>query len=276
MIEEIQGFYVEVGGHRLYLDTAGAGEKAMLLIHTAGQQSLQWRFVLPYFASRGYRVIAPDLPGHGKSLLKDFQPLTTIHSFAEILWQLIQVLKLNRPIILGCSIGGNITLDMALHHGGGLHAGIACQSASRTPTFPHRAIDMGLEDSGIPSYSDQGSLGGLSACGSRALPQRVAEILWTRRMGDPKIYYSDLQAWTTHDIHSGLHKISCPVLVVWGNEDYFVPFHLAEETVRGIPGAQMAVLEGIGHYPHIETPDFNLVVEKFLDTLKSPQGQAGA
>ena len=103
--------------------------------------------------------------------------------------------------------------------------------------------------------------------GSKAEKERVAEIAWTRRLGDPKIYYSDLKAWIAHDLRPHLAKTMCPVLCVWGNEDYFVPRHLVEETVARIPNARLEVLDGIGHYPHMETREFNSRVERFLQSL---------
>jgi pimeloyl-ACP methyl ester carboxylesterase len=274
MNPEITGRYAEVQGHRLYMDTGGdPGGQPMLLIHTAGQQSLQWRFVIPYFAERGFYALAPDLPGHGKSLLDRFQPLDSIHAFAEVLWNLLRTLHLGRPVVVGCSIGGDIALDLAVHHSPEIPAVVACQAAAFTPTFPSPIIDMGLEDSGAPSYSDQGSLSGLSACGSKADKERVAEIVWTRRSGDPKIYYSDLKAWIKHDLRPNLAKVSCPVLCVWGNEDYFVPRPLVEETIAGIPNSRLQILDGIGHYPHLETREFNPLVERFLQSLGIGKGK---
>lgn len=268
MSVDITGRYEEIMGHRLYMDAAGAETgKPMVLIHTAGQQALQWRFVLPYFAERGYFVLAPDLPGHGKSLLAGFKPLESVHGFAEVIWQLMERLGLKNSVVVGCSIGGDITLDLCAHHGSEMSAAIVCQAAAHTPTFPARMIERGMEDSGAPSYSDQGYLSGLSASGSKADKERGAEIAWTRRSGDPKIYYSDLKAWINHDIRPQLNKILCPVLCVWGNEDYFVPYDLIEETVSGIANARLEILDGIGHYPHMETPAFNPLVERFLSSL---------
>jgi len=272
---EIIGRYADVGGHRLYMDTAGErGGRPLILIHTAGQHALQWRFVIPYFAERGYLVVAPDLPGHGKSLLAGFEPLTSIHAFAEVVWALGKALDLAQPAVIGCSIGGDIALDLAVHHGAEILGAVICQAAARTPTFPPKLIERGLEDSAVPSFSDQGFITGLSACGSKAQKERVDEIAWTRRMGDPRIYYSDLRAWISHDVTSLLGQIPCPVLCVWGNEDYFVPRHLVEETVGAIPHARWEILDGIGHYPHIETPAFGPLVEGFLRGLESQEGLA--
>ncbi len=273
MSADIIGRYMAVMGHRLYMDTAGEKTaKSMLLIHTAGQQALQWRFVMPYFAERGYFVVAPDLPGHGKSLPAGFKPIDSIHGFAEILWQMIKQMGMTDTVVVGCSIGGDIALDLCVHHGSEISAAVVCQAAAHTPTVPSRLIERGLEDAGAPSYSDQGYLSGLSACGSKADKERVPEIAWTRRFGDPKIYYSDLKAWINHDVRPRLKDISCPVLCVWGNEDYFVPLALVEETVAGIPNARLEILDGIGHYPHMEEPGFNRVVERFLNSAVPKTG----
>ena len=264
----IMGFYVDIPGHRLYMDVAGdpAGQPVVLL-HTAGQQGLQWRFVLPRLAEQGYYAIAPDLPGHGKSLLKNFTPLQTVASFSDVIMELVRVLNLKQPLLIGCSLGGDIVLDIAVKWSSHLLAVIACEAAGRTATIPEAFVEAGLEDAGMPSYSDQGYLGGHSACGLKGSPERLAEIAWTRRTGDPKIYHSDLKAWIHHDITEKLHEISCPVLMVWGSEDYFLPRNLIEETVENIPNAQLKVLEGIGHYPHMEMDDFTMVIREFLESL---------
>ena len=95
----------------------------------------------------------------------------------------------------------------------------------------------------------------------------MEEIAWTRRAGDPKIYYHDLKAWNPHDLRADLPRITCPDLLVWGKEDYFVPYELVKETLDGIPNARLEALEGIGHYPDVEPPDFNIVVERFLNSV---------
>jgi len=255
----------------LHVERYGAGKPAVF-IHGASGSSLSWYFQKEYL-KQFVEVILLDLPGHGKSLLDRFKPLESIHAFAEVLWNLLRTLHLGRPVVVGCSIGGDIALDLAVHHSPEIPAVVACQAAAFTPTFPSPIIDMGLEDSGVPSYSDQGSLSGLSACGSKADKERVAEIVWTRRLGDPKIYYSDLKAWIKHDLRPNLAKVSCPVLCVWGNEDYFVPRPLVEETVAGIPNSRLEILEGIGHYPHLETREFNPLVERFLQSLGIGKGK---
>ena len=269
MIETIEGSYRMVAGHRIYLETAGdEGNQPVIFIHTAGQHGSQWRFVMEKMAASGYFAITPDLPGHGKSLVKDFRLLNTVHDFAEVIWELATIMKLSRPIVVGCSIGGDIVLDMAAHHSSSLRAVISCEGALRTPTLPPGLIEQGLEDSGVPSYGDHGFFSGLSLCGTKADPERTKEIAFTRRYGDPKVYYTDLEAWINHDIRALTEQITCPVLIVWGSEDYIVPYQYIEETANSIRGAKLLVLDGIGHYPGIELPEFDKTITDFVSSLE--------
>ena len=273
MNPEISGRYATVQGHRLYMDTGGKPDgPPMLLIHTAGQQSLQWRFVIPYFAEKGFYALAPDLPGHGKSLLDRFTPLKSIHAFAEVLWDLLQFLRLDHPVVVGCSIGGDIALDLAVHHGSEIPAVVACQSAAFTPTFPPRPLKWGWKIPGCRAIRIRDLCRDCPPAGAR--PKRRG---WRKSSGpavseDPKIYYSDLLGWIHHDLRPHLSKVTCPVLCVWGDEDYFVPRPLVEETVAGIPNARLEILNGIGHYPHLETREFNPLVERFLNSLGIGKG----
>jgi len=268
MIESISGRYIVVSGHRIYFETAGDPKnQAIVLIHTAGQHGIQWRFVLEKMVEKNYYAIAPDLPGHGKSLVKDFKPINNIHHFSEIIFQLSKKLELKNPIFVGCSIGGDIVLDIAAYHSNSIRGIVSCEGALRTPTIAKHIIEQGLEDSGVPSYGDHGFLSGLSLCGTKADSERVKEIAFTRRSGDPKIYYNDLYAWINHDITEKVENITCPVLIVYGNEDYILPFEYVEETKKYIKQAEILILDGIGHYPGTEFIYFDDIIDKFIKSL---------
>ena len=108
---------------RLYYEEAGQGPIPLLLHATAGADSRQWRHMLAYPAlRRRFRMIAYDLPGHGKSSA----PLgtrwweETYRPSRETLmgWAvgLVETLRLDRPIFLGCSVGGQLAIDLAAYH----------------------------------------------------------------------------------------------------------------------------------------------------------------
>lgn len=260
---EILGRYITVLGHRLYYESCGEGQP-VVCIHTAGANSLQWRFVLPYFGERGYRMVALDLPGHGKSLLKDWRPIQVLHEYAELVWDFSRALGLERPVFMGDSIGANIALDLGVHHAADIRALVIAEGAAHTPTFPERVIRMSLEDAGIPSVGDQAFYGSIGASGSEIDETRRLEIAWTSRSRDPKILANDQLGWNSHDVRDHLSQVTCPVLLVRGEEDFFVPRDLVEYTQKGLSDAEFVELPGIGHFPHMESSAFLEVVERFF------------
>ncbi len=124
-IEPGVGRYVRmaIGGvaHRIYFEEAGEGIP-LLCLHTAGSDGRQYRALFndPEITSR-FRVIAFDLPAHGKSSPPEgFQNavhVLTTDSYVETIMAFRQAMGLDRPVVMGCSIGGRVVLHLALRHG---------------------------------------------------------------------------------------------------------------------------------------------------------------
>ena len=137
------GRYVqlELGGakHRIYFEEAGSGIP-VLLQHTAGCHSSQWRhlFETPEITDR-FRLSAYDLPYHGKSLPPveeqwwDEQYLLRGEFLRSIPLTLSRVLGLDRPIFVGCSVGGLLALDLAHKHPDDFRAVISLEGALEIP-----------------------------------------------------------------------------------------------------------------------------------------------
>ena len=123
-LEAITGRYVNLDidglSYRIYFEEAGEGPP-LICMHTAGADGRQWRHLLndEEITSR-FRVIAFDLPFHGKSTppgewwLSQYK-LTTKH-YAEVIRQFWQALNLEKPILMGCSMAGAIVLKLAIDH----------------------------------------------------------------------------------------------------------------------------------------------------------------
>jgi pimeloyl-ACP methyl ester carboxylesterase len=123
-IEPIIGRYVhvEIDGetHRIYFEENGTGIP-LVCLHTAGSDGRQWRYLLAdeEFAEN-FRIIVFDMPFHGKSnppsswVGTEYQ-LTTAR-YTETIRAFCRTLELDRPVVIGCSIGGRIVLNLAIEH----------------------------------------------------------------------------------------------------------------------------------------------------------------
>ena len=122
--EPIVGRYLklDLGGrpHRLYFEEAGQGIP-LVCLHTAGADSRQCRHLLnDAEITRHFRVLAFDMPWHGKSLppvgWQDEEYRLTTQGYIDLILAFIRALGLERPVVIGCSIGGKIVLELARLH----------------------------------------------------------------------------------------------------------------------------------------------------------------
>ncbi|HUZ40606.1 MAG TPA: alpha/beta hydrolase [Acidimicrobiales bacterium] len=258
--------WLDIDGSQVYVEIAGVG-KPVFCIHTAGQSGVQYRRVLQELPLHGYQVVVVDLPDHGRSLPAISGPIEDLHRYAEICWQVIQQLKLEDPIIVGCSVGGKITLDLCVHHGESITAGVAMEADSYNGSLSVSGLRRSMSDSASPSQGDRTYFGALASCGT-SVPARVAEqIAVMHRREDSVVTSSDLIGWTTHDLRSDLHKVACPLLVVAGSEDFWVHVDRCAEVALLSPHAGFILLEGVGHYPMEELEDFPTILSGWLEDL---------
>ena len=136
-IEPIVGRYVAVPvmgeNCRIYFEEAGEGIP-LVCLHTAGADSRQFRHLMcDETVTRHYRVIAFDLPWHGKSYppagWQDHEYQLTTQRYVATIRAFCDALDLDRPVVMGCSIGGRIVLQLAHAHGTQFRALIGLEAA---------------------------------------------------------------------------------------------------------------------------------------------------
>jgi pimeloyl-ACP methyl ester carboxylesterase len=126
LIEPVVGRYVHVtidgAVNRIYFEENGTGIP-LVCLHTAGSDARQWRHLLADASfTRNFRIIAFDMPWHGKSNPPEGwngeeYRLTTAR-YTETIRAFCRALSLDRPVVMGCSIGGRIVLNLAIDHAG--------------------------------------------------------------------------------------------------------------------------------------------------------------
>ncbi|MHA4853559.1 alpha/beta fold hydrolase [Rhodococcus sp. MSC1_016] len=257
-------------------DTSTDGTPTVLCLHTAGQSGVQWRHVASALSRRGYRVIVPDLPGHGRSEPAVGGPVTDLVVYGNWLWKVLDLLGVERPYVIGCSIGGKLTLELATRPERPLAGAIAMAAEAGPGRVNVGGLRRELEDVAGPSRGDRTYLGTLASVG-HSVPAEAAQLIATmHKREDPEISSSDLIAWGMHDVRNRLAHTTCPLHVVAGEQDPWIQTGAVEKLAALInsarPGyARYTMLDGIGHYPMEEVDDFASLADQWLTELRSAE-----
>ncbi len=243
-------------------EAGGADRPPLLLIHGAGANYQVWPPEIRRMA--GQRVLALDLPGHGKS---EGPGLQSVADYARSVAAFMKAVGLHQAVIAGHDLGGAIALDMAIERPKWV-AGIALlASGARLPVASAR-----LEAAANPSlYSTILAEAQRGAFGPHAPEQ--AKTLLRRVMTEtrPTVYYGDLLACDRLDLSKRLSKVHVPTLVLCGTEDRLTPLSFSEALASGIPGAALQTLDGAGHMLMLEQPRrVAALLSLFLQTIRWP------
>jgi pimeloyl-ACP methyl ester carboxylesterase len=271
--EPIIGRYLPItldgAAHRLFVEEAGRGQP-LLCLHTAGADSRQYRHVMNDAAvTERFRVVAFDLPYHGRSnppdgwWLKKYR-LTTA-SYLAIIRAVWQALGLERPVIMGCSMGGAILLKVAAEYQEELSGIIALESTAYAPgrynEFLHHPAIHGGELCASYTY-------GLNSPKSPEAARR--ENWWYYSQSGPGVYQGDVYFYSLDwDARADLKRIDtnrCKVALLTGEYDYSCTPAMSEAVAAAVPGSRLSIMQGMGHFPMIENyPGFRPHLLQALD-----------
>jgi len=258
-VEPIVGRYlnVVVGGDacRIYFEEAGQGIP-LLCLHTAGADSRQYRHVLNDTAiTDRFRVVAFDLPYHGRSNPPDGWWLRkyrlTTDSYIACIRSVWTALGLKRPVVLGCSMGGAIVLRLAAEFGAELRGVVGLESTAFAPgrdnAYLHHPAIHGGEL--VASYTY-----GLCAPGSPEVSAR--ENWWYYSQSGPGVYAGDVHYYSVDwDGRGDLARIDtsrCKVSLLTGEYDYSCTPDMTRQVAASIPGSRMVIMKEMGHFPMTE------------------------
>lgn len=251
--------HLVVNGIRTYAATGGRDFDAALplvvFLHGAGLDHTVWALLARWFAHRGSSVLAPDLPGHGRS---GGEPLGSIAAMADWTAALIEAVGANKATIIGHSMGSLVALETAARHPQkicaiGLIATAAAMPVSRdllaaAEANDHAAVDM----VSIWGEGFRASIGGSLAPGMWMLGGS-ARLLERER---PGILFKDLAACDNYrNALSAAEQIRVPATIVLGERDLMTPAKSGAELAAALPNAHVVVLKGAGHMLMSERPD---------------------
>jgi pimeloyl-ACP methyl ester carboxylesterase len=262
---------IDLGGDAIFLSTGGQklapGKPTVLLLHGAGLDHSVWSLQARYLAHHGRNVVAPDLPGHGRS---GGAALPTIAAMAAWAWSLLDALEINQAGIAGHSMGALTALAMAAAQPQRASSLVLIAAAAEMPVHPD-LLSAARDD--LPTASALISMWGFGPAGQVG-GNRVPGLqmrLTGQRLIDrsrPGVLASDLAACASYQSGIGdAAKVTCPSTLLLGREDRMTPpgkgRQLAAAMTHVVHGARIVELEGCGHMIMAERPN------ETIDVLRS-------
>lgn len=244
---------IMVNGRRVAYRDDGAGE-VLLLIHGMGASSYSWRTILPKL-SQNYRVIAPDLPGHGHS--DEPSGPYSAPEFALWLRDLLDALGIPAVTVVGHSFGGGVAMHFALQYRNYCRRLVLLSSGGfgrevspflRMFSVPGAGIVLPLLASRPKTSS--------AACGE---PSTVRESLSHKHLR--RAFLCTLRSAVGHRgqkvcaLESVGALVDLPTQIISGEADKVIPVAHAHAAHAALPGSRLHVIAGAGHSPQTQCPD---------------------
>jgi pimeloyl-ACP methyl ester carboxylesterase len=270
--------FMEVNGDRVAYRDAGDGE-VLLLIHGMAGSSTTWRAVMPQLSTK-FRVVAPDLLGHGESAKPrgDY----SLGAFAVWLRDFLDELDIGRATVVGHSLGGGVAMQFVYQHpdyckrlilisSGGLgpDVGMILRLLSAPgaelvlPVIaPQPVLRVGnklrswLTDAGVQSPRGAEVWSAYSSLSDRQTRQSFLRTLRS---------VVDYRGQAVSALNRLQLRAELPVMAIWGERDSIIPVDHAYTAHQARADTRLEVLPGIGHFPQVEAP--TEVVELIEDFL---------
>ncbi len=256
-----------------YLEAGSASAVPLVFLHGIGGAARIFRAQLDHFGAN-YRAVAWDMPGYGGSTPL---PLVTVDALAAALGGFIDELGLDRPILVGHSLGGMVVQRLLAQAPHKARAVVLAQTSaafgSRDPAWQAEFLSarLGPLDAGH-SMASLAEAMVADMVGPGADPAGIALARDCLAHTPDSTYRDGVLALRGFDSRDALERIAVPALVVAGALDTLAPAAGMERMAIRIPGAQCVVLAGAGHLAFLEQPQaFNAALERFMrETLERP------
>jgi pimeloyl-ACP methyl ester carboxylesterase len=254
---------LSVNGIDTFVTTGGRefdpSQPAIVLLHGAGFDHTTWALQSRWFAHHGYGVLAPDLPGHGRS---SGAPLPTIADMADWTAALLGAAGAARAKLVGHSMGSLIALETAARHPAKVSALSLIGTAATMTVGPDLLRAAEAND---PAAIDMVSIWGLGF--QAELGGSLAPGLWMHSGAQrvlekcrPGVLFNDLSACNAYqNALVAAAKVTVPTTLVLGERDMMTPARAGKALAAALPNSRMVVLPGAGHMMMVERPDELLV-----------------
>src|SRR3989344_2332100 len=254
---------LELGGiqvHYKEATPAGGQGEALLILHGWGASSESWILLQRALSKEGFRVIAIDLPGFGRTN----PPAVAwgVQEYANFVERFVSAIGLDKFFLLGHSFGGQIAISFTVEH-----QELVKKLILAAPPGIRRPPGMKEKLVAVFSKITNTILWVVPSRGAREQLKKLGYRLIGRRdyFKAEGVMREIMQRVIREDLFSVFSQIRVPTLIVWGDDDRLVPVEDAYVLVREIPHSAVEIISGAGHVPHLKTPEkLSQLVTKFL------------
>lgn len=259
---------LEVDGKAAFAATGSAPHvperRAAVFIHGAGMDHSVWVMPARHFARTGLNVLAVDLPGHGRS---QGPGLDSIAAMAQWVVRAMDAAHLEAAAVVGHSMGSLVAYVLAAQHPDRCRALALLGASAPMPVTDalldaardndHAAIDM----ANTWSHSPRAKLGACPNPGMWMLGsgERLLET------AAPGVFHADLAACNAFNADEADGAVTCPALVIAGDEDRMTPARAGLDVASHLAGAKVVRLAGCGHAMLNERP--NEILDALIDVV---------
>ncbi len=255
---------LNIEGVRIDVERRGKG-RPLLLLH--GEDGFEANLPLLDDLARNFEVVAPRMPGFGKSMAPE--SLRSIDDVSYVWLDLLDRLDLKSVTVLGFSAGGWLALEMATKNTSriarmvlagsvGVKFGGAYDRDIEDIYFHNaKAVRaMRFHDPEKDPHLDLTTLSKREAMGLARSREAIAKLCWEPYFHNPSLRHR-------------LHRADVPVQVVWGAKDGMTAPKYGRALAKSLPTGRFGSIPKAGHFPHIEQPErFAAVLKNFLDSTK--------
>jgi pimeloyl-ACP methyl ester carboxylesterase len=245
-------------GSNVAYDEVGLG-KSIVFVHGACENSSFWNH--QRILSDRFRIIAIDLPGHGKS-----SPLSReieIRSYSEIVSEFLSRICGDKPVLVGHSMGGAIALLNAIERPGSLRGVVLVCTGAKLGVLP--SIREGLRSRFEETVK---AVVGPRQFSSKTNLETIRFVTNEILKCNNGIAAGDYEACNSFDVRQKLQSITIPVLIIAGEEDKMTPAIWSTYLKENIPRAKLVVIRDASHLPMLERPnEFNRHLIEFASAL---------
>jgi len=231
----------------------------VLCVHGWPQSSYMWRDLLPALASAGRRAVAPDLPGFGDS---PADPPGTWQRHVEGFERFRREVGLDRVVLAVHDTGGAIGMRWACDHPDAV-AGLVISNTGFFPDYEWweiaKMMRTPIQGEALVDSLSRDGLATLLDAVSSGIDDRAIDEYWKAfstvdgRRGMLELYRS-LDLHELEPYQGRLAGLGVPALILWGEQDDYLPPDFAPRFAREIPGAKLVVLESAGHFLFEDEP----------------------